>query len=57
MSQLPTERQFAEDLRMARVTVRKAMAVLERDGVIRRKQGAGTYLFSGEGTAETLISR
>lgn len=53
---LPTERRSAQDLSMARVTVRKALADLERDGVIRRRQGAGTYLFTGEGAAETLIS-
>jgi DNA-binding FadR family transcriptional regulator len=53
---LPTERRFAQDLRMARVTVRKALADLERDGIIRRRQGAGTYLFTGEGAAERRIS-
>jgi DNA-binding GntR family transcriptional regulator len=31
---------------MARVTVRKALAHLEREGIIQRRQGAGTYLSS-----------
>lgn len=43
---LPTERRLAQELRMARVTVRKALADLEREGIIQRRQGAGTYLSS-----------
>lgn len=43
---LPTERRLAQELRMARVTVRKALADLEREGIIQRKQGAGTYFAS-----------
>lgn len=43
---LPTERRLARELRMARVTVRKALADLEREGIIRRRQGAGTYFTS-----------
>lgn len=31
---------------MARITVRKALADLERDGVIRRRQGVGTHLLA-----------
>jgi hypothetical protein len=43
---LPTERRLARELKMARVTVRKALADLEREGVIQRRQGAGTYFVS-----------
>lgn len=43
---LPTERRLAQELRMARVTVRKALADLEREGIIQRRQGAGTYFAS-----------
>lgn len=43
---LPTERRLAQELRMARVTVRKALADLEREGIIERRQGAGTYFAS-----------
>lgn len=43
---LPTERRLAQELGMARVTVRKALADLEREGIIRRRQGAGTYFAS-----------
>lgn len=41
---LPTERRLAKELCMARVTVRKALADLEQEGRIKRRQGAGTYL-------------
>ncbi|WP_164467249.1 GntR family transcriptional regulator [Caulobacter flavus] len=41
---LPTERQWASGLRLARVTVRKALDELAREGVIERRQGAGTFL-------------
>ncbi len=43
---LPTGRRLAQELRMARVTVRKALADLEREGIIERRQGAGNYLAS-----------
>lgn len=43
---LPTERRLAKELGMARVTVRKALADLEREGIIQRRQGAGTYFAS-----------
>ncbi|MDR6533783.1 hypothetical protein J2800_004553 [Caulobacter rhizosphaerae] len=43
---LPTERCLAQELRIARVTVRKALADLEREGIIQRRQGAGTYFAS-----------
>ena len=43
---LPTERCLAQELRIARVTVRKALTDLEREGIIQRRQGAGTYFAS-----------
>lgn len=43
---LPTERRLARELSMARVTVRKALADLECEGIIQRRQGAGTYFIS-----------
>jgi biotin operon repressor len=45
-ARLPTERRLAQELRMARVTVRKALANLEHEGIIQRRQGAGTYFAS-----------
>lgn len=41
---LPTERWWAERHDLARSTVRQAMAALERDGLIRRVQGKGTFV-------------
>lgn len=41
---LPTERWWAEQHKLARSTVRQAMSALERDGLIRRLQGKGTFV-------------
>jgi DNA-binding LacI/PurR family transcriptional regulator len=41
---LPSEHQLARSLRIARSTVRQAMGVLERDGLVRRVHGKGTFV-------------
>ena len=41
---LPTEQQLAVSHAIARSTVRQALAVLERDGLIQRIQGKGTFI-------------
>ena len=41
---LPTEQQLTVEGRMSRNTVRQALAELERDGLIRRKAGRGTFV-------------
>jgi GntR family transcriptional regulator, arabinose operon transcriptional repressor len=41
---LPPEPQFAEQLNLARSTVRQALAQMERNGLIRRIRGKGTYI-------------
>lgn len=41
---LPTERCWAEANDLARSTVRQAMSLLERDGLILRVQGRGTFV-------------
>jgi DNA-binding FadR family transcriptional regulator len=43
-SQLPTERQLAQELGTTRTSVRHALAVLEADGFISREIGRGTFL-------------
>jgi DNA-binding FadR family transcriptional regulator len=43
---LPTERAIAEDLGVARNTVRRALDRLEQDGLLVRHVGRGTYLRS-----------
>lgn len=41
---LPPEAQLAEDLSVAVGTLRKALAVLEEQGLLERRQGSGTYV-------------
>ena len=41
---LPTERVLSSNYNMSRVTVRKSLALLEKDGIIERVQGSGTRL-------------
>lgn len=41
---LPTERQLAETLGISRPTLRQALELLEKDGLIERRQGSGTYV-------------
>ena len=41
---LPTESQLAQDLDVAVGTLRKALKVLEEDGLLERRQGSGTYV-------------
>lgn len=48
---LPPERQLASELGIGRNTVRRALAILERDGLIVRHVGRGTFITSGGGLA------
>lgn len=41
---LPSEPELAESLGVSRATLREAMRTFETQGVIRRKQGSGTYV-------------
>ena len=43
---LPAERDLAEDLSISRITVRKALDGLVEEGLLTRKQGAGTFVAS-----------
>jgi GntR family uxuAB operon transcriptional repressor len=46
-SRLPAEREFCEILGVSRGDLRKALAILERDGQIWRHVGKGTFVGSG----------
>jgi len=42
--QLPPENELASDYGVSRATVRSALANLQREGTVLRRQGAGTYV-------------
>ncbi|MEZ5477943.1 MAG: GntR family transcriptional regulator [Thiolinea sp.] len=44
---LPTEAELARQLEVAVGTLRKALAALEQDGILERRQGSGTYVAEG----------
>ena len=43
-SRIPSEAELGEAYQVSRVTVRKALAELTREGLLRRMQGKGTYV-------------
>lgn len=43
-SRIPSEPELCESYQVSRVTVRKALAELTRDGLLERHQGKGTYV-------------
>ena len=43
-SRIPTEAELGESYHVSRVTVRKALAELTQEGLLRRMQGKGTYV-------------
>lgn len=51
---LPTERALAESLNVGRRSVRRALEVLEAEGRVWRRQGAGTFV--GPGPIEPLLT-
>jgi DNA-binding FadR family transcriptional regulator len=52
-TRLPTERQLAESLGIGRRSVRRALEVLEAEGLVWRRQGAGTFAGPRPETLET----
>lgn len=43
---LPAERDLAEEFNISRITVRKALSALVDEGLLTRRQGAGTFIAS-----------
>jgi DNA-binding LacI/PurR family transcriptional regulator len=58
-SRLPSERALAEELGCSRATVGKALGVLEAEGIVDRRAGAGTFIVDVEakGTVIALAMR
>ncbi len=55
--QLPPEREIATLTDLSRVTVRKAMEDLAKDGLIVQKQGSGSFIAIGTPKIEQSLSR
>jgi GntR family transcriptional regulator len=55
---LPSFRQFAEDLLVSVITVKRAYEELERDGIVYRRQGLGTFVApqGGDRSREAKLS-
>src|SRR5919106_1618479 len=43
-AKLPNERELAQQLNTSRTAVRSALAMMERQGLVRRRVGSGTFL-------------
>jgi len=50
----PTEDQLVQSYRLSRITVRKALSALEKDGLIERKRGKGSRVTEGRGHLEPM---
>src|SRR3546814_7459505 len=55
--QLPTERELAEQIGVGRRAVRRALEVLEAEGRIWRRQGAGTFIGAEPHRAEHHLKK
>lgn len=54
---LPNERELADGLGVSRITVRKAISGLVEEGLLERRQGAGTFVTGGPGRIEKSSSK
>src|SRR5512137_833002 len=51
---IPTERELGEDYGVSRITVIKALDMLEREGYVVKRQGRGTFV--ADPTARTMLA-
>ncbi|MCM3766050.1 GntR family transcriptional regulator [Neobacillus niacini] len=49
---LPSERELAEQYRISRMTARHTLSILEREGVVERRVGAGTFITNNKITMD-----
>lgn len=54
---IPTERELAEGFGVSRITIRKALAQLEGDGLLYRRQGCGTFVAADRNRIQKSLSR
>lgn len=54
---LPSFRNLAEDLLVSLITVKRAYEELEREGIIYRKQGLGTFVAEGGAARSREVKR
>jgi GntR family transcriptional regulator len=54
---VPPERDLAESLGVSRITVRKALGVLVDEGLLTRRQGAGTFVAASVDRIEKSLSK
>lgn len=56
-SAIPTERELADGYGVSRITIRKALAQLEAEGLLQRRRGAGTFVSTSSDRIEKSLSR
>ena len=53
---LPSEFALGEAYKVSRVTVRRTLTLLEKEGLVERRRGVGTFALSNSKNRETVIS-
>lgn len=54
---LPSERRITEQTTLSRVTIRKALDLLVKEGLLRQKRGSGTFIAGGLPKIEQPLTR